>query len=487
MYKSILQFGKKGIVNIENIGADFFEHPKDIHGLVTGIRAEVLTLGAGLIGDFLEEMDRMIRDSAGRKKHWEIVRRDRKTLLTSIGEVTFLKTMYKNKKTGERRYLLDDMIGIEKNARMTEDAEAALLEEVVETSYRRAGEAVSLTDHVSKGTVKNKLHQLQFPSEVRQPAEKKKVRYLYIDADEDHVPLQFLVQKGDIESFPGRRKNNTVLSKLVYVYEGIEPEAPQSKRFRLIYPHYFSGVYEGEANRELWDNVYTYIEATYDLDAVEKIYLNADGGSWIKSGKTRIAGLITVLDEYHMNKYLVRMTSHLEDSAEDGRDLLRRTIRRGTKTDFQDVVKRMQGHAKDEHKKKHIQESAQYILSNWTAAKVRLNRGNGVIGSSTEGHVSHVLASRMSSRPMGWSKKGVDKMSKLRAYWWNGNRMLELVRVQKEPLEKVAGMEEVFSSMEMRTWEREHYIADGKYFDRLQCSPGAQVRKILAIRERINI
>lgn len=27
MYKSILQFGEKGIANIENIGADFFEIP----------------------------------------------------------------------------------------------------------------------------------------------------------------------------------------------------------------------------------------------------------------------------------------------------------------------------------------------------------------------------------------------------------------------------------------------------------------------------
>lgn len=27
----------------------------------------------------------------------------------------------------------------------------------------------------------------------------------------------------------------------------------------------------------------------------------------------------------------------------------------------------------------------------------------GVIGCSAEGHVSHVLSSRMSSRPMGWS------------------------------------------------------------------------------------
>lgn len=54
------------------------------------------------------------------------------------------------------------------------------------------------------------------------------------------------------------------------------------------------------------------------------------------------------------------------------------------------------------------------------AAKLRLRHQNGVKGSSTEGHVSHVLSSRMSSRPMGWSIKGATKMAKLRAYELNG-------------------------------------------------------------------
>lgn len=51
---------------------------------------------------------------------------------------------------------------------------------------------------------------------------------------------------------------------------------------------------------------------------------------------------------------------------------------------------------------------------------MRLKGEEGVVGSSTEGHVSHVLSSRMSSRPMGWSKKGVAKMAQLRAYYLNG-------------------------------------------------------------------
>ena len=219
MYKSILQFGETGIERIENAGADFFENPADINSLVKAIQTEVLKLGAGIIGELFDEMDQMIRQSGKRKEKWEIVRRDERRLLTSIGEIEFEKTLYKNKRSGERKYLIDDVLEIEKNARMTEDAEAALYAEAVQTSYRRAGESVCLTDQVSKATVKNKLHELEFPEDPKGFQEKKKVRYLYIDADEDHVPLQFLEKKGDVQRGIKGSKNNTAIAKLVYVYE----------------------------------------------------------------------------------------------------------------------------------------------------------------------------------------------------------------------------------------------------------------------------
>ena len=50
--------------------------------------------------------------------------------------------------------------------------------------------------------------------------------------------------------------------------------------------------------------------------------------------------------------------------------------------------------------------------------------------------MSHVLASRMSSRPMGWCEENIDKMSRLRAYNKTGRSMLELVRFQKVELEE---------------------------------------------------
>ena len=48
----------------------------------------------------------------------------------------------------------------------------------------------------------------------------------------------------------------------------------------------------------------------------------------------------------------------------------------------------------------------------------------------------------MSSRPLGWSRTGADKIARLRVYQFNGGNMLELVRYQKVRLPKAAGCEE---------------------------------------------
>ena len=112
------------------------------------------------------------------------------------------------------------------------------------------------------------------------------------------------------------------------------------------------------------------------------------------------------------------------------------------------------------------------------AAKLRLRHQNGVKGSSTEGHVSHVLSSRMSSRPMGWSIQGATKMAKLRAYEMNGGDMLALVRYQKRELPKAAGAEyDVISSSDMLQAEKNRHGELGKYVDCITHTLSLQSKK----------
>ena len=485
MYKSILQFNESGTIKLDNICADFFENPNDVASFINNVKEEALRFACAFISDAFEELNGMIKSSPSRKRSWEVVRNDQKSMLTSIGEISYTKTLYKNKKSGSRAYLLDKYLDIEENARLTEDAEACILEEAVQTSYRRGGEAASILDKVSKATVKNKLHSLKFP-EHPASGERKQVQYLYIDADEDHVPLQFFESKGDIIPDKKGRKYNNIPVKLVYVYEGIRATAPKSNRYELINPHYFSGVYEGKRNIALWDEIAEYIEQNYDTESIERIYLNADGGSWIKGWKACIQGITTVLDEYHINKYLTKMTGHLWDSKEDARDELREIIQSGTKAEFENKTELLKEYTDDEGTISRIDEGFKYITLNWMAAKLRLRRESGVVGSSTEGHVSHVLASRMSSRPLGWSRHGAHQMGQLRAYSWNKGNMLELVRFQKEAHRLNNESEHKIFVRDILNSDNRHK-PNGKYYDKIQCSLPAQARKILAIRENIGL
>ena len=471
MIQSIQHFNEVSTGVFEKVIGEFFRNPTDFASFTQGITDELHRIGRLLIRETLEEMDRMLRESGKRKQDWVIERRSTKQLITSLGTIDFRKTFYTNKQSGQTQCLLDRVLGLEKHERITEDAQARILEEAVQTSYRRGGEeACIVPDGVTKQAVMKKIHSLRFPQGWKSPEEKRVVDYLYIEADEDHIALQYRNKRGDLVRTGKGQKNNGAITKLIYVHEGIEPEAPKSGRHRLVHAHYFSRTADGCTNAELWDEVYRYIDETYNLAKIKKIYLNSDGGGWIKSGMRRIGGVVHVLDRFHLEKHLTRLTSHMKDSEADARSELYKTICKGTKAQFAQLAWRLKDLLPETANTERFEESRNYILDNWTAAKLRLRKTEGKVGSSTEGHVSHVLASRMSTAPMGWSRLGADKVAQLRAYRLNGGDMLTLVRYQKEELPKAAGEEArtCLSSYEILQSERNRHEAVGKYYDRMQ-------------------
>lgn len=485
MRNSIQHFVDFRITNLQESAKRFSKDPQDIAGFVNAVKNEALQFALDFIGEAFTTCNDVLRESLVRRQKWEVVKTDKKNLTTSIGSVTYEKTLFKNKKTGERKYLVDDAMGIDPHERISEDAVALMLEESVQTSYRKGGENISILDQISKEAVKDKLHALEFPDEdENEPVEEKRiVDYLYIEADEDHASLQFNEKKGDLKKSEFGRKLNTIITKLVYVHEGIEKDAPKSKRHHLVNARYFSGLYEGtEGNRKLWNDVWKYIERTYDLSKVKKIYLSSDGGSWIMAGKKLIHGLTYALDEFHLRKYLIKMTNHMLDSADDARRALCKSIEEDTKEEFRSYVDMLEWYAKTESDKAKIIEASNYVLSNWSAAKIRLSNRKDLCGCSAEGHISHVLSSRMSTAPMGWSKRGADKMARLRAWYLNGGDMLELARYQKKFLPKAAGNEDiVMSAAQMYHDEVNRNPKWAKYVERTQVEVSPQIKKMLSI------
>lgn len=484
---SITHLSENFIRRILEIQESFLKKPDDVAMMVYSLSEVLQQLGVDIMRAFFESINEWLCNSSRRKDRFYIEQHGTKQLITSLGAVDFEKTLFSSKECRkEMYYLFDQILGLEQHQRMTPDAMTNVLEETTQTSYRKGGARVSPTDRISPTAVKNLIHGLKFPPNFTAPIQKKVVDYLYIDADEDHAHLQFQEKKGDLEISESGRKKNGVITKIIYVYEGVEPVAPKSKRHRLVGTHYFCRCTEN--NKELWDEVYAYIDAFYDLTKVKKVYLNADGGPWIKSGLSRLHGVEYVLDEFHLSKYLLKMTKHMMDTQEDARIELCRAIRTKNKTDFIEITERLLGCTSNEKVVQRITESAQYILDNWMAAKRRLTHRDAIYGCSAEGHVYHVLSSRMSTLAMGWSKKGIAQMALLREWMYNKRDFLELAKYQhrEENVKKAAGAEDlVLSARDMAVAERAgrsiYEMELGKYSEAISHTWSRQTQKQLSL------
>lgn len=192
-----------------------------------------------------------------------------------------------------------------------------------------------------------------------------------------------------------------------------------------------------------------------------------------------VLGAEFVLDEFHIQKYIRRMARLSDGSTEEGREetekKLQEWIEKGNRKKLQEWTAQACASLTEKDAKK-LMESWNYIKNNWKGVCKRIKKEEGVMGSSTEGHISHVLSARMSSRPMGWCRQGADSLSHIRIYWKNGGDMPELVKRQKEEeTEENEEDEKYFSASEILSWEKKHSKTNGKYIEALQASISSQI------------
>jgi hypothetical protein len=432
MYEIILQCLTKNLEGFAEKLSKTLTTKKDASDLAIGVKEGTDEMGRNIMTILMETMDEVIKNEPGRSDRYEVVHADNSnTLLCCLGSFSYHRTYYRDKKTGEYIYLCDHQFGIEPKEKTMEDAKARALDEAVESSYRKGGLNASVKETLSKGSIKNLIHGLVVEMPGPEVKEKKRVKILHINADEDHVAAQFWNTKGDLKKNEDGTKNNTIMPKLVYVYEGTEKESPTSKRWKLVNPHYFSGLYEGEHNTDLWLEVAEYIDTHYDTEYLETVYLCGDGGNWIKQGLSWIDKSLFVLDKYHLKKYLEKSVVHMGEQAGIMKQMIEDEFSFEDKKAINEIYQKLKDYADSDCKKEEIEGARRYIMNNWTGIIIYNTRGHEITGCSAEGHVSHVLSSRMSSRPLGWSKKGADNMAKLRAFAWNGGNIYDLLMYRK--------------------------------------------------------
>ena len=472
MNNSIQYFLENGIPGLEKIKKDFFTNPMCFDEYIENVKNIVLDFGCHIISEALEECNTLLEESMKRVIHWHIKDRSQKNIMSPVGLLSFTRTRFKNKETKETAYLLDRVLGLGAHARMSDGVKAAILKEAVQTSYEKAGREACPGECVSRETVMRHVHGMEIPSKnMEEPVEKKNARNLYVEADEDHASLQFHKKKGDIKRFKGHADNNQIV-KLVYVHEGYKDSGIKRKELKNVV--YFGGLYCSKDNEKLWNEVKEYIGKQY---GTEKIYFQSDGGAWMKKG-IEILGADFVLDGFHIQKYIrriARLAGGTEETREENRKKIQGWIKKGSRKELEEWgVQIKTGMAEKEQKK--LEESLKYIKNNWQGIRRRVKNKEEINGSSTESHVSHILSSRLSSRPKGWCREGLDKMAQLRVYWKNGGSMLGLVKYQKEEKSTEKTEEEkCFSATEMVTWENKHRKTNGKYIEALRAGISSQI------------
>ena len=464
MYNSIQYFTEKVIPQIEKKREKFMENPAEFGSVVVELKELLNEFGCSILSEMLTDCNTALESSAERRTVWQIKDKGERSLQTTLGMVHFTHTRFTQKETREAAYLLDRAMGLGAHVRLSEDVVETILEKASEESYRKAGKELGEKMQVSAESVMRHVKQVEIP-EAETPSKKRKVESLYVEADEDHIALQYKKEKGDIKRYKGHGDNGQIV-KLVYVHEG----HTEGKRKELKKATYFGGIYEGaKGNEELWGDVKTYIEETYEVEGIKTIYFQSDGGGWMKRGIEEL-GAEFVLDEFHISEYIKRMVTAVgEETAEQE---IREIIKTGKKKELEEWAL-TKGEKLEEKQANKLKKAMEYLTGNWKAVKRRMEKKDGIIGSSTESHISHMLSARLSSLPMGWSKKGANGIAKLRIYRKNGGKIKDLLKgAHKEEKEK-----EELRVRDLINWEKRTSKKNGKYVDAIQASVSPSIQE----------
>ena len=459
----------------------FFENPEELASFEQVISDSANKMAAGFIGMSLTELDNCLMDNIKRKERFVIQRKRERNLISTVGDIHFERTYCKDIKTGEYKCLLDEIIKQPKHERFTPLAEVKAICDSTVYSYQDAADRLAVGEQtVTKSAIKDKEHSV--PEDIldemekrQNPSQKKYVDYLYIEADEDHIHRQ-----------DKSVSDGCIMGKLIYVFEGKE-YVGEGKR-RLISPHYFGGLYAGsDPNRMLWESVQRYIVNHYDDDFLKKVYISSDGGGWIKASKEYVDKSVLVADRFHLMKYINRVSNYMLDESVLTKERFYKYIYQNKLLAAKKLLTRIKNSVGHDEV---IEQTRSYFENNWEEIQ-RAFHDRNVWGCSAEGHVSNVYSDRMSSRPMGWSEIGSDRMCKLRCFVRNYGKakVIKLVEYRREQMlmkNQATGTDDVVPVPTKRSYTKEQREILS-YADKMYVSlSGMTVKKMLAIRERLS-
>ena len=356
-----------------------------------------------------------------------------RTFTTSLGELRYKRTYY-SFKDGKNLYLIDHLIGVEPNERLSKELCAEFVQYAASMSMQKAANVTG--GLVSRQTVNNKLLSMKAPVTAIERA-KNTPSELHVFADEDHVHL---------------RPRKSAFVPLVTVSEGMDTSDP--KRHRTINPVHFQGF--GMSNEAFIENVTAAIYERYDMDKVKRVCIHADGGNWITKLGALMPNSVFVMDGFHLEKYFKKLLKLKGAAPYTG--VMRKAVR---ENDFDSFIRFCASidEKQDEKGRKTLTELVNYFQNNWDSIVERINGSHP--GSCTEPLISHVLSERLSRDPLAWSREGLGKMAMLRIFTENGGKVTaDHIRVSRSKAERVKDHNALKDGLEIYNKYAERQISE---------------------------
>lgn len=403
---------------------------EDVSSLTVAIKEFTDVLGKELFSEIAKQLDELIFEDNKKKKQYEPVRFQDKSLITKNGKTKFERRYYKDNETGEYIYLADAVLGIEKGERIDKNVKAEVIERANDQSYNKSGKKVVPGLEISATTVMKNVRKNEWEMEIeeRKECEKIKAKNIYIQVDEDHIKQ--------------RNKKGCTISKIVTIYtrkrtltKPDKIDKIQQIRKELVDKFTFSGLYKD--NQKLWEDVSYYIDCTYKKDEIENVFIMGDGASYIKAGIEYIDKAVFVLDIFHLKKYINHLNydeylkSKLEEAIEQYDPI-------STENIMNEAIKNIRKEIKEDEKLgrntkrlnnrlKKIENTKTYLMNQWSGIEAHDKYKDKLTGCCQEGQVHHTLSERMSTDAKVWSENGIDEMSQLRAFTQNGGNIYQKI------------------------------------------------------------
>lgn len=366
-----------------------------LHELEHNILNSTYNLNLDVLKNILEYLDLEYKNSKERKDKYYVQQTRERTLITSLGIVTFNKTYYKTKEKENGKYIyysyIEDYLGIDKWAKMSLTAETNLINNAIDNGMSWASKNTIPNYTISRQTISVKIKNINY--NYQEPIIRKDTpKVLYIEADEVHANLQ------------SRKKGNkNRIVPVTLVHEGHKELFVKKKKLKNT--HYTaSSILKTD---KLWEETYNYIDQKYDLDKVNTLFISGDGAPWIKGYDISFPNAIYVLDPFHyFNKKLsvIFKKEPLLTSIADSY-LRNRMINEFIKlVDMQ--VKRYPEECNN------IRKVQKFLINNIDGI---INQKHPLYkcACSMEGHISNKYAKFITSRPHAYSEDGLENTVQL--------------------------------------------------------------------------